>query len=104
MNEKDYQAFDKWHDENIANPPTLNELINKAWIGACEHKQKEIDELLTENAKLRHCVEFYADKSRSNSIFNPDYHNEEDCDFHEDTQFTHFGKRARQVLKELEEK
>jgi hypothetical protein len=45
MNDKDKESFEKWHYENIANPPTLNELINKAWIDACEYKQKEIDEL-----------------------------------------------------------
>jgi len=78
MNDKDNQEFDKWHDENIANPPTLNELINKAWVDACEYKQKEIDELLKqlkhehdlykkhlkvyedENKKLRLVVDHYA--------------------------------------------
>lgn len=43
MNEK--ESFDKWHFENISNPPTLNDLIEKAWKAACEYKQKEIDEL-----------------------------------------------------------
>lgn len=56
MNDKDLEAFDKWHNENIANPPTLNELINKAWIGACEYKQKEINELIKQ---LKHEHDLY---------------------------------------------
>lgn len=62
-----------------------------------------VDKLKEENKKLVEALKFYADKNRSNSIFNPDYQDEEDCDFHEDTQFTHFGKLARQVLKDIGE-
>lgn len=131
MNDKDKEAFNKYicsHDQGILqhSDDTGIDVAERAWQAACEYKQKEVDELLeneetlrnhmnsigyrklkkiqAENAKLRECVEFYADKNKSNSIFNPDYQNEEDCDFHEDTQFTHFGKYARQVLKELDNK
>jgi len=51
--------------------------------------------------KLREALEFYADISNPNSIFDPDYDEEDDdCEFIESTQFTHFGKRAREALKE----
>lgn len=113
MNDKDMQAFDKWHDENITNPPTLNELINRAWIGACEYKQKEIDELLKqlkhehdlykkhlkiyedENAKLRECVEFYADAKNweGREIDGDDWH-----DFYEDGNGIG-GKRAIEFIR-----
>jgi hypothetical protein len=72
-----------------------------------EWYEKEFDnreKLQAENAKLIECIEFYADKQNPNSIFNPDYHEEIDCEFCEETQLTHFGKRARESLKEVEEK
>jgi hypothetical protein len=58
-------------------------------------------QLTQENEKLKEALRFYADKSNPNSIFNPDYQDEIDCEFCEDTQFTHFGKLARQVLREI---
>ena len=62
-----------------------------------------VDKLKEENKKLRDALKFYADKNNPNFIVNLDYHDETDCDFHEDTQFTHFGKLARQVLKDVGE-
>lgn len=62
-----------------------------------------VDKLKEDNRKLVEALKFYADKNKANSIFNYDYQDEEDCDFHEDTQLTHFGKLARQVLKEIGE-
>lgn len=130
MKNEDKEAFEKWWHQLYDNHVEFRdwqgcdlatdgkEDMRYGWQAACGYKQKEINKLIdcagkdnerdlklqAENAKLRECVEFYADRSRTNSIFNPDYHDEEDCDFHEDTQFTHFGKYARQVLKELDEK
>jgi len=60
-------------------------------------------ELEKEKSELIAALKFYADKSNPNFIVNLDYHDETDCDFHEDTQLTHFGKLARQVLKEVGE-
>ena len=62
-----------------------------------------VDKLKEENKKLRDALKFYANKDNPNFIVNLDYHDETDCDFHEDTQLTHFGKLARQVLKEVGE-
>lgn len=98
MKNEDKEAFDKWHYENISNPPTINDLISKAWSDACEYKQKDIDDLLAENAKLRECVEFYAHgyateiDDSSNAYFDNGHIR------------LSSGKRARQVLKELEDK
>ena len=124
MNDKDKESFNKWHYQNISNPPTLNDLIQKAWSDACEYKQKEIDEiknvtywtveqdgkvtrhisiseiekLQAENAKLRKCVEFYSVNGLSKATVGTKI----------DTKLTHQfyinGEYARQVLKELEGK
>ena len=67
-------------------------------------EMKGAEKLKEENKKLVEALKFYANKDNPNFIFNPDYHNETDCDFCEDTQFTHFGKLARQVLKDIGEK
>jgi len=122
MNDKDKQEFEKWFkdfyevDFNVGNHWFMGQSI--AWKYACEFKQKEIDILKNhdiagykegidclqaENKKLREALEFYADTSNPNSIFNPDYDEEEDCELIESTQFIHFGKRAREALKEVGE-
>lgn len=130
MNDKDKEAFEKWYSKETSDvlweDSNGDEIVIKSWQAACEYKQKEIDELKNvthwtveqdgrvtrhisiaeieklqaENAKLRECVEFYADKKswdRGVCIG--------------DGQFEHIGdgpncnyfggKRARQVLKEL---
>lgn len=92
MNDKDKEAFEKWwhdrYDEHVQFRDWQGcDLLHEGkddnkdgWQAACEYKQKEIDELLKqlkhehdlykkhlkvyedENAKLRECVEFYANK------------------------------------------
>lgn len=56
-NDKDKEAFEKWWRENMPNPDWLSSDhstdVCKAWEAACEFKQREIDELLAENAKLK---------------------------------------------------
>ena len=127
MNKKDEEAFNAWvisedNSEGLfsnMNSYTRDEYFAKAGFEAgAKHGRSQLNELRDdnmpelykvikklqeENKKLVEALKFYADKNKSNSIFNPDYHDEEDCDFHEDTQFTHFGKLARQVLKEIGE-
>lgn len=100
MNDKDKEAFQKWKESHIISVVGLTEeearkklqiemTPEKEWQAACEHKQKEIDELKNvtywtveqdgkvtrhisiseieklqaENAKLRECVEFYANQA-----------------------------------------
>ena len=68
MNDKDKEAFEKWCTEKFNIAPELVEefkhtFIHKlrhteeAWQSACEYKQKEIDELEAENAKLNQEIE-----------------------------------------------
>lgn len=123
MNEKDKEAFEKWWRENMPNPDWLSSDhstdVCKAWEAACEFKQREIDELeetalkqnqendllwssnkklQAENAKLKECVKFYADYR--NHGFPGDA---EISDYEKDKlSFFKQGKRARQVLKELD--
>jgi hypothetical protein len=120
MNDKDKEAFDKWfiktyrYDyKDLVIPKSVNPQ-KEAWQAAIEYERfnhkycvvgsldKLCEKLEAENKKLREALEFYADTSNPNSIFNPDHDEEEDCEFIESTQFTHFGKRAREALKEEE--
>lgn len=121
-----------WAEIDPKDYPNL--LSRDAWQAACEYKQKEIDELQkelvlidsitvrevlntnknlrAENEKLRECVEFYANKlswydntqingSDQKAIFK----DSEDWLIKSiDKHIVIGGKRARQVLKELEEK
>ena len=130
MNNKDREALDKFVDEDSLSPEDTKKfaeisdgeratfIAERFFEAGAKHGRSQLNEirddnmselydlikkLKEENKKLVEALKFYADKNRSNSIFNPDYHDEEDCDFHEDTQFTHFGKLARQVLKEIGE-
>lgn len=117
MNDKDKEAFNSWWKENMVDPNWLttdhaSDVFN-SWQAACDYKQKEIDELKdgsywqsdierleAENAKLKECVEFYARTSSWNcygSII------PEDQWFVEKWFETIGGKRARRVLKELDE-
>ena len=121
MNDKDKVAFDIWIGIDKLYDPWRIKLAEMSWQAACEYKQKEIDELKdqidhqdslifeldqnvqvfmekskalqAENAKLRECVEFYAD--RTNWSF--------DDVINESVHHGRGGKRARQVLKELDE-
>jgi hypothetical protein len=120
MNYKDKEAFEKWFkdfyevDFNAGNARFMGQSIS--WQAALEYERfnhkycvvgsldKLCEKLEAENKKLREALEFYADTSNPNSIFNPDYDEEEDCEFIESTQFTHFGKRAREALKETNDK
>lgn len=93
--------------------------MEEAWQAACEYKQEEIDaykdeinqKLQAENAKLRYCVEFYADTVSWDAVECSDTSIvsgvilESDCyETWEKTEISVGGKRARQVLKELEGK
>lgn len=122
---KTKEAFTKWfcevwdsypftYEKLLKGEAVLNyeyafkfDIQNKAWEAACEYKQKEIDELLAENDKLRECLEFYADRNSYN--VNPfeiltkysiarliKFDDVEEID-----EVNYGGKRARQVLKEL---
>ena len=116
----DKEAFEKWADRIEVewgidgHKVTLFSRLDmaEAWQAACEYKQSEIKKLQAENAKLRECVEFYADpnnyfltthqrprvKSSQRVLTDKDLSDVE----------SHIlqvgGKRARQALKELEEK
>jgi len=68
MNDQDKEAFEKWCTEKFNIAPELVEefkhtFIHKlrhteeAWQSACEYKQKEIDELESENTKLNQEIE-----------------------------------------------
>ena len=152
MNDKDKEAFEKWYQQyfKISGITILNipHHFTETWQAACEYKQAEIDEvrinandvivqtlnlsremdkLQAENAKLRECVEFYADEKTWNkrsilpgNIYSPQYMSIEinyDAYLHEVSKdgagysgewYKNSGyvggKRARQVLKELDEK
>jgi CRISPR/Cas system CSM-associated protein Csm4 (group 5 of RAMP superfamily) len=108
--------------------------VEKAWKSACEYKQKEIDELKNqdriiskeiktymtiaenlrtvvkinqdENMKLREVIEFYANETSWDDIGGDCLNNEiSGSDLEHIIGDTVIGgKRARQVLKELEDK
>lgn len=61
MSDKNKEAFYQWLQEMSLTgyKPKGNE--RKAWIDACEYKQKEIKKLKAENKKLRECVDWYID-------------------------------------------
>lgn len=138
MNDKDKEAFEEWDSLPVDQVLTQDEcrkwlsydcddfiFCKKAWQAACEYKDKQylsggkmkeinerIEGLLAENAKMRECVEFYADpenyyltthqrprvKSSQRVLTDKDLSDVE----------SHIlqvgGKRARQVLKELDDK
>lgn len=134
MNVKDNEALEKWREDSVATREQIQAFqamseherivycITAAWKGACEYKQKEIDNLRSlmqseallntslhrenqkiqdENRKLRECLEFYANSS--NYSAEVDYKGlhyvsmiGEKFELGEDN-----GKRAREVLKNL---
>lgn len=133
MSEQDKEAFNEWFkdawDIDFDDYDFRHRIQVKAWQAACLHKQKKIEELekeqvrhidilkdefgtiikslQAENAKLRECVEFYADEDN--------WHLSDSChadsislDSEELLDHPDFaslgGKRARQCLKELDEK
>lgn len=57
MNNKDKEAFKKWFEdfwgEEYDSYRGVHKFQEIAYQAACEHKQKEIDELQAENAKLK---------------------------------------------------
>lgn len=101
MNDKDKKAFEKWW-ENDCYEYDSDQLITQKdalyiWEKTCEYKQKEIDDLVAENARLRECVEFYASTGALND--------EHDFFILKDYKFSiPTTRRARQILKELEDK
>lgn len=63
-----------------------------------------LEKLQAENAKLKECVKFYADEANQIApIYKHDGRNRPGADFTAPYRMDE-GKRARQVLKELEEK
>ena len=133
--------FEKWWKEERGGFPINEDHISvterqlfkwesEAWQAACEYKQKEYSNIIdamtrtsqnnaklqAENAKLRECVEFYADRFSWTESEHPTHEYyagsiRNDDSLVEYTEacgdvFKDFcgGKRARQVLKELENK
>jgi formiminotetrahydrofolate cyclodeaminase len=78
MNDKDKEAFHKFMDEylfGVLSTNTERQTIYDTWQAACEYKDKElingskmkqmndrVEDLITENKKLREALQFYADK------------------------------------------
>lgn len=117
MNDKDKEAFVKWYSKETASVlwEDLNgdEIVVKAWQAACEYKDislingtrmkqmnEEIERLKAENAKLKECVNIYANKY----AWHGTHINSDDLWFDETQGYFTGGKHARQVLKELEDK
>lgn len=132
MNDRDRQQFQFWIDHYPSDRLDnwgLYELMKDSWKTACEYMQAELAhhifkieaentklkecsnlmdamtrtsqnnaKLQAENAKLRECVEFYADNRNYNccEAWNVYWYVEDEQD--------EVGKRARQCLKELEDK
>lgn len=117
MNNIDKEAFDKYVKENQSSyfgvPSWEIDTDRKIWLAACNYKQREIDalkleydkltewaaEYKAENAKLRECVEWYANRKNCD---NADFSHVEVDDSGEE--IADGGYRAREALKELEEK
>lgn len=126
MNDKDKEAYEKYLVENNVNQRQIwNELsLDEIWQAACEYKQKEIDELekekdylckkmenmreiyknseklQVENSKLRECVEFYAQPWERGELDGELLVRKSESYDH----FTEVHYKARQCLKELDEK
>ena len=124
MNDKDKKEFDKWFKNNWQDSDD-KDVFTEAWQAACQFKQTEIDELekekdylcqkmenirtiyknseklQAENAKLRDCVIFYADEDGQVWAACQDTDTKDTC-CHMVGELSG-GKRARQVLKELDE-
>lgn len=113
MNDKDKKAYEKYFVENNVNQRQIWNILSldEIWQAACEYKDKnnitfsdydllfnDYKKLQAENAKLKKCVKFYADYR--NHGFPGDA---EISDYEKDKlSFFKQGKRARQVLKELD--
>lgn len=119
MNEKDKEAY-AIYENTILDKEGYLYIAKEAWQSACEYKQKEIDDLKSafddrvrviqlqiedkkklqaENVKLRECVEFYADLNNHKMIYDSGDGFVNTTEIDKDG-----GKRARQALKELEER
>lgn len=115
MIDKDKEAYEKYLVENNVNQRQIwNELsLDEIWQAACGYKQKEYSNILDamtrtsqnnaklkdENAKLRDCVEFYANVDNHKMIYDSGDGFVNTTKIDKDA-----GKRARKCLKELEEK
>ena len=113
MNDKDKEEFEKWFCD-YRKGGSIHDHMKVTWEAACEFKEKEIDELKLEydkltdwaseyvakNRKLKECVKWYADPKNCDNI---DFTHCEWCERTEE-EIADAGFRARQCLKELEEK
>ena len=103
MNDKDKEAYEKYLIKNNVNQRQIwNELsLDEIWQAACDYMQAEIAhhifKIEAENARLIECVEFYASTGAQND--DHDFFILKDYKFSIPT-----TRRARQVLKELDEK
>lgn len=126
-----FEKWNEEYPEEYLNDLGLHLLMKEAWLAACAHKQGEIDELKleydklidwaseykAENAKLKECLEWYGNpenwiirKGDAWNKSNPKEHGDDEMIRHykhpekewEGT-VTVGGKRARQVLRELDE-
>lgn len=134
MSIKDKEAFDEFFEEDSLSQMehrlflamSENQRIifasERSWYAACQHKQKEIDELKLkimdikgkrnkvefENAKLKECVEFYAKQSNwmgwHRDVDSMPFDTEPAKAISDEFDIMLGGKRARQCLKELGEK
>ena len=113
MNDKDKEAFDYFWEYKcgINNEDCGKDDVQIVWQAACEYKDKalingtrmkqmneRIEELLEENTKLRECVEFYADRKKWSPVYEGIHKYKTLYKVHRTG-----SKRARQVLKELDE-
>jgi len=133
MNDKDKEAFEKYMGENMPYDYYHHYACREldTWQAAIEYKQKEIDDLnkmnmfqeshrrimgekleklQSENAKLRECLEFtthaaeylYKPDVKLNKGMTPTFYFT--LTYEGDLELMEKTKRARQVLKELENK
>jgi len=113
MNDQDKEAFEAWLDEQSIHNTWKRILCEGAWMAAIKYKDislingtrmkqmnEEIERLKAENAKLKECVNIYANKY----AWHGTHINSDDLWFDETQGYFTGGKHARQVLKELEDK
>ena len=122
MNDKDKEAFKNWFEKYWQDSDD-KDLFADVWQAACGYKQKELDELrlqydkltdwaseyVAENAKLIESLKFTI--SAAEYLFKPDVNLEKGMNptsyftlsYEGDLELIEKTKRARQVLKELDE-
>lgn len=123
MNDKDKEAFEKWWDEIRLRGQSTFGIVAITWKAACEYKKEEYSNIMdamtqtsqynsklqAENAKLRECLKFTT--SAAEYLFKPDEKLAEGLfptsyftlSYEGDLEIIEKTKRARQVLKELNE-